>query len=110
VNAHELVAYLAGLDCCVALVRFDPQLGLVELLVPVLDRHARQAVNALLAGALLSAARLHTLLELMWFGVCNIPNFNKKKKNSRDPKFRTNKNFYLHIVPCIGLVHLSDMP
>jgi hypothetical protein len=69
VNAHELVAYLAGLDCCVALVRFDPQLGLVELLVPVLDRHARQAVNALLAGALLSAARLHTLLELMWFGV-----------------------------------------
>ncbi|KAL5230386.1 hypothetical protein ABZP36_029162 [Zizania latifolia] len=36
VNAHDLAAHLAGVDCLVGLVRFDLQLGLVELLVPLL--------------------------------------------------------------------------
>ena len=37
VNAHDLGAHLAGVDCRVGLVRYDPQLGLVELLVPALN-------------------------------------------------------------------------
>lgn len=78
VNAHDLGAHLAGVDCRVGLVRFDPQLALVELLVPVLQAagcvlavvgtsfllaqgdggmhsHGRErhAANALLASALL---------------------------------------------------------
>uniref|UniRef100_A0A0D9WKC6 Uncharacterized protein n=1 Tax=Leersia perrieri TaxID=77586 RepID=A0A0D9WKC6_9ORYZ len=36
VNAHDLAAHLAGIDCHVGLVRHDIQLGLVELLVPAL--------------------------------------------------------------------------
>ncbi|XP_020270671.1 uncharacterized protein LOC109845816, partial [Asparagus officinalis] len=34
VNGHDLVAHLVGVDFCVDLVRFDPQLGLVEFAVP----------------------------------------------------------------------------
>jgi hypothetical protein len=37
VNAHDLGAHLAGVDCRLGLVRFDPQLALVELLVPALN-------------------------------------------------------------------------
>jgi hypothetical protein len=42
---------------------------------------------------------------------CNIPNFNKKKAR-RIPESKISnqqKLFKLHIVPFIGLVHLSDM-
>ncbi|KAE8781452.1 hypothetical protein D1007_45317 [Hordeum vulgare] len=73
VNAHDLGAHLAGVDCRVGLARFDPQLGLVELLAPALhaagcvlaivglalqlfsqgDRLERRAADALLAGAVL---------------------------------------------------------
>lgn len=35
VNAHDLVAHMAGIDYCVALVKFDPQLAFVEFSVPV---------------------------------------------------------------------------
>ncbi|KAF0913817.1 hypothetical protein E2562_024903 [Oryza meyeriana var. granulata] len=34
VNAHDLAMHLAGVDCLVGLVRYDIQLGLMELLVP----------------------------------------------------------------------------
>uniref|UniRef100_A0A8I6XM71 Uncharacterized protein n=1 Tax=Hordeum vulgare subsp. vulgare TaxID=112509 RepID=A0A8I6XM71_HORVV len=73
VNAHDLGAHLAGVDCRMGLARFDPQLGLVELLAPALhiagcalaivglvlqlfskgDRLERRAADALLAGAVL---------------------------------------------------------
>uniref|UniRef100_A0A8I6Z3L2 Uncharacterized protein n=1 Tax=Hordeum vulgare subsp. vulgare TaxID=112509 RepID=A0A8I6Z3L2_HORVV len=73
VNAHDLGGHLAGVDCRVGLARFDPQLGLVELLAPALhaagcvlaivglalqlfskgDRLERRAADALLAGAVL---------------------------------------------------------
>ncbi|XP_047095809.1 uncharacterized protein LOC124708164 [Lolium rigidum] len=72
VNAHDLGAHLAGVDCRVGLVRFDPQLALVELLVPALnaagcvlaivgvafllsqsDGRERHAASTMLAGALL---------------------------------------------------------
>lgn len=36
VNAHDLVAHLAGVDFRLGLVRYDLQLGLVELAVPLL--------------------------------------------------------------------------
>ncbi|KAK1612725.1 hypothetical protein QYE76_036398 [Lolium multiflorum] len=51
VNARELAAHLAGVDWRVVLVRFDPQLGLVELLEPALDGREPHADNALLAIA-----------------------------------------------------------
>uniref|UniRef100_A0A0E0L6C5 Uncharacterized protein n=1 Tax=Oryza punctata TaxID=4537 RepID=A0A0E0L6C5_ORYPU len=51
VNAHDLAAHLAGVDCRVGLVRYDAQLGLVELLVPAL--HAVGCVLAVVAMALL---------------------------------------------------------
>ena len=43
---------------------------------------------------------------------CNTPNFNIKKVREFQKKqnFKPTKTFLLHIVPCIGLVHLSDMP
>ncbi|KAF6986680.1 hypothetical protein CFC21_004409 [Triticum aestivum] len=73
VNAHDLGAHLAGVDCRVGLARFDPQLGLVELLAPALhaagcvlaivglalqlfsqgEKLERRAADALLAGAVL---------------------------------------------------------
>ncbi|KAM3413189.1 hypothetical protein ACQJBY_004393 [Aegilops geniculata] len=73
VNAHDLGAHLAGVDCRVGLARFDPQLGLVEFLAPALhaagcvlaivglalqlfsqgDKLERRAADALLAGAVL---------------------------------------------------------
>ena len=34
----------------------------------------------------------------------------RKLENSRKQNFKPTKTFLLHIVPCIGLVHLSDMP
>ena len=34
-NGHDLVAHMAGIDYCVALVEFDPQLALVEFAVPL---------------------------------------------------------------------------
>ncbi|KAE8769690.1 hypothetical protein D1007_58676 [Hordeum vulgare] len=37
VNVHCLGTHLAGVDCRVGLARFDPQLGLVELLAAALD-------------------------------------------------------------------------
>jgi hypothetical protein len=37
VNAHDIASHVAGMDCPVGLVRFDPQLGLVELLMPTLQ-------------------------------------------------------------------------
>ncbi|XP_040379744.1 uncharacterized protein LOC102701453 [Oryza brachyantha] len=51
VNAHDLAAHLAGVDCRVGLVRYDVQLGLVELLVPAL--HVVGCVLAVVAMALL---------------------------------------------------------
>ncbi|XP_044983692.1 uncharacterized protein LOC123450585 [Hordeum vulgare subsp. vulgare] len=77
VNAHDLGAHLqqhlAGVDCHVGLARFDPQLGLIELLAPALhaagcvlaivglalqlfskgDRLERRAADALLSSAVL---------------------------------------------------------
>uniref|UniRef100_A0ACD5T6Q9 Uncharacterized protein n=1 Tax=Avena sativa TaxID=4498 RepID=A0ACD5T6Q9_AVESA len=53
VNAHDLGAHLAGVDCRVGLVRFDPQLGLVEFLVPAL--HAAGCVLAVVGLAFLLA-------------------------------------------------------
>ncbi|XP_051210625.1 uncharacterized protein [Lolium perenne] len=72
VNAHDLGAHLAGVDCRLGLVRFDPQLALVELLVPALnaagcvlavvgvafllsqgDGRERHAADTMLAGAVL---------------------------------------------------------
>lgn len=51
VNAHDLAAHLAGVDCRVGLVRYDAQLGLVELLVPAL--HVAGCVLAVVAMAFL---------------------------------------------------------
>uniref|UniRef100_A0ACD5TZ14 Uncharacterized protein n=1 Tax=Avena sativa TaxID=4498 RepID=A0ACD5TZ14_AVESA len=51
VNAHDLGAHLAGVDCRVGLIRFDPQLGLVEFLVPAL--HAAGCVLAVVGLAFL---------------------------------------------------------
>jgi hypothetical protein len=53
VNAHDLGAHLAGVDCRVGLVRFDPQLALVELLVPAL--HAAGCVLGVVGTAFLLA-------------------------------------------------------
>ncbi|KAI5014384.1 hypothetical protein ZWY2020_055774 [Hordeum vulgare] len=50
VNAHDLGAHLAGVDSRVGLARFDPQLGLVELLAPAL--HAAGCVLAIVGLAL----------------------------------------------------------
>ncbi|OEL12737.1 hypothetical protein BAE44_0026242 [Dichanthelium oligosanthes] len=51
VNAHDLVAHLAGVDWRVGLARYDAQLGLVEFLVPAL--HAAGCVLAVAGLALL---------------------------------------------------------
>ncbi|KAG8069158.1 hypothetical protein GUJ93_ZPchr0005g15109 [Zizania palustris] len=51
VNAHDLAAHLVGVDCRVGLVRYDLQLGLVELLVPLL--HALGCVLAVVGMAFL---------------------------------------------------------
>lgn len=50
VNAHDLGAHLAGVDCRVGLARFDPQLGIVEFLAPAL--HAAGCVLAIVGLAL----------------------------------------------------------
>ncbi|XP_020146417.1 uncharacterized protein [Aegilops tauschii subsp. strangulata] len=50
VNAHDLGAHLAGVDCHVGLARFDPQLGIVEFLAPAL--HAAGCVLAIVSLAL----------------------------------------------------------
>ena len=56
VNAHDLGAHLAGVDCRVGLVRYDPQLGLVELLVPALN--AAGCVLAVVGVAFLLLAQV----------------------------------------------------
>ncbi|GAB2265106.1 hypothetical protein Dimus_000173 [Dionaea muscipula] len=37
VNLHDLIAHLAGIDCRITLVEYDPQLAFVEFAVPLLQ-------------------------------------------------------------------------
>ncbi|CAD6332674.1 unnamed protein product [Miscanthus lutarioriparius] len=57
VNAHDLAAHLAGVDCHVGLARYDAQLGLVEFLVPVV--HAAGCALAVVGLALLVSHSQH---------------------------------------------------
>ncbi|KAG0519450.1 hypothetical protein BDA96_09G265300 [Sorghum bicolor] len=57
VNAHDLAAHLAGVDCRVGLARYDAQLGLVEFLVPAV--HAAGCALAVVGLALLVSQSQH---------------------------------------------------
>ncbi|XP_066360635.1 uncharacterized protein [Miscanthus floridulus] len=57
VNAHDLAAHLAGVDCRVGLARYDAQLGLVEFLVPAM--HAAGCALAVVGLALLVSHSQH---------------------------------------------------
>lgn len=58
VNAHDLAAHLAGVDCRVGLARYDAQLGLVEFLVPAV--HAAGCALAAAGLALLASPHSHS--------------------------------------------------